>query len=65
MQRACATAYNVWVQDLYRVVQGIDVFDPKFNIVYVLCLHLSDPSANPAHPLPLQCCRMMAANRTS
>ena len=23
--------------DLYRVVQGIDVFDPKFNIVCVLC----------------------------
>lgn len=22
------------LQDLYRVVQGIDVFDPKFNIVY-------------------------------
>ena len=24
------------MQDLYRVVQGIDVFDPKFNIVCVV-----------------------------
>ncbi len=37
----------LWVQDLYRVVQGIDVFDPKFNIVYALCRRMS-----PSSPLP-------------
>ena len=29
--------------DLYRVVQGIDVFDPKFNIVCVLCTCIKHP----------------------
>jgi len=42
-------AVLVWVQDLYRVVQGIDVFDPKFNIVYALYRFHIPSSSPPAY----------------